>query len=455
MGIYVDSCNRTQNVTVDFGHPVRWVELVGLPVLVIVCTIGNILNITVMSGEKKTPNSILVSKSTKVFLISMAISDMILLWFQIPTWVGQYFMGLDLKDNSTFTLNFKRFYGVQQWGLEAFLQWSDWILIALSCDRLRSFYYITHTFNQSSQGMRNVMTVSTRKSLFFWSWGTSTKYIGSSREVLASSTDDYRGTPRAILASNDSNMSRTGVRKRTAIGIVLLLLFGALLFTMENGIYYFTWQTLDPGDGRPYHTYRPDWLTNWSFYQTIAEVAMTCAKFGLLLVLNISLIAIVVQQRRQARTFLTSCPQTSFSRRHSKEKTGRNLLIGCLVVYFVTHLPALVYQCLRLVSSAPYCLYFLPINTGMLARPVIRIVLLSNYSINFLLYFALSKKFREELRQSIARFRKCRCRLWVLCCKEDRRRTPSLATLRSRLPTSSSTSSSRPIVLETVSEKSV
>lgn len=70
------------------------------------------------------------------------------------------------------------------------------------------------------------------------------------------------------------------------------------------------------------------------------KVAMTCAKFGLLLVLNISLIAIVVKQRRQARTFLTSCPQTSFSRRLSKEKTGRNLLIGCLVVYFVTHLPA-------------------------------------------------------------------------------------------------------------------
>ncbi|OQV21556.1 hypothetical protein BV898_04458 [Hypsibius exemplaris] len=426
--VFNDSCNREQVVSsdvIDKSDEVFWIEKAGLPILIIVGTLGNFLNIFIMAGEKRKVQSVhLVSKSTKVFLLAMAMSDIILLWFQVPTYVQVYVQGLTFFDNSTKALGFKQFQGFQQWGSQAFIQWSDWILIAFSIDRLKAFHHIARSFRMSTTVPPPPESIAKPKEL---------NRLGARESVVLK-----------ITASSSDGATRAGFSRSTAIALVVILLVGALIFSMENGVYYFYRIYNDPGERKPFYTWRPDWLTDWNFYQMICEVAMTVAKFVVLLVVNIHLIVIVISQRRGgAGSPDMTAAQRNRRQKSSKEKTGTNLLIGCLLVYFFTHFPYVVFQCLRLAAAPPYCVVFMPFDSFMMARPIITMVLYSNYSVNFLLYFALSRKFRDEFRLLRQRWKQALKRLSMTlsgcCCRSRRGSSP---VHRTRLSTLVSTSSS-------------
>ncbi|XP_055338919.1 uncharacterized protein LOC129588628 [Paramacrobiotus metropolitanus] len=298
---FTDSCNRTQNVTVRKTDDIFWLEIVGLPVLVVVCTIGNLLNIIVMTCERPSPrtgNAHMVSKATKVFLLAMAISDLILMWLQVPRYLAEYVQNIQWGENSDLALGFKNFYGAQQWWSDASITFSDWVLIAFSIERLRSFRHLAYSFRTAKESVAKESVGQSHEPVSATSSTSSDDQpwnISGTSRVLDMKT--ISGAALRTKSSKDRENGGRAIRRRTAVIIVICLLIAALTFTVENAVYFFYWRVQDPNDGQPYHKFRPEWITLWHFYHNILDVAMTVAKFAALLLINAHLILILFQQQ--------------------------------------------------------------------------------------------------------------------------------------------------------------
>ncbi|XP_055328258.1 uncharacterized protein LOC129581297 [Paramacrobiotus metropolitanus] len=107
-------------------NPTNWVEFVFYPILLLFCTVGNILNLLVLGTERN-------KTTTSVFLIWLALSDLCILWLYLPIYIIK--VSPAAMDNPNDEEGYANFGGAQSWLSEACIQFSDWTLIAFSIER--------------------------------------------------------------------------------------------------------------------------------------------------------------------------------------------------------------------------------------------------------------------------------------------------------------------------------
>lgn len=83
---------------------------------------------------------------------------------------------------------------------------------------------------------------------------------------------------------------------------------------------------------------------------------------------------------------------------HHQNRTSTIFLFACVILYLCTQFPNVVYKCLEIASTPPYCSYDFDLRSKETARPFIYVSVMANYSLNFFVYCALCKKFRIQLR---------------------------------------------------------
>ncbi|GAU96562.1 hypothetical protein RvY_07992 [Ramazzottius varieornatus] len=105
--ILEDDCNRVYNHSHNdkFASEVaQLVPVVFIPVLICLCTLGNILNIIVLCRYCRTG-------AKQVFLLALAISDMMVMWSVLVLYLNRYpdLLGLDLAKESSLVGSFGAF----------------------------------------------------------------------------------------------------------------------------------------------------------------------------------------------------------------------------------------------------------------------------------------------------------------------------------------------------------
>ncbi|OQV16708.1 hypothetical protein BV898_09218 [Hypsibius exemplaris] len=316
------------------------------PILLACCTIGNVLNLIVLFREK-------TKGSTNVYMMSVAISDLFILWLQLPYYL--YNISLTIRAQVGFRKSYKDYDGVRRWGQETFMQLSDWTLIVFSLARLM-----------------------------------------------------------AIVKPFSFRWLQTARTARIACAILLVL---AGIFTIYIPIqwyceYYRVTKTAKD----------PPWLTHWGAVQDQAEVAMTIFKFFALLVLNVVLVMAI---RRQQTSHIGKMRAGQQSNSNRKYRNSNIILISSVLLYLVCQFPSLIVRLLTILDDI-YHQYEFRKTHRHFANPFVLFALFGNYSVNFILYLMVSKKFRRQCAQ-----------LFAPCCGHPlvgkwRSRMSRLSTTRSR-----------------------
>ena len=156
------------------------------------------------------------------------------------------------------------------------------VLIAFSLDRLRSFHNFSKIFTfkvprpvmlkrPSRSDIRESRILSFNKK----------KLLLIQRLISLRETSSNSSSPTPVKLLENRSGTRMGMTKRTTVIIVILLVFAAFLFTMENAVYYFYLRTHEPNDGTPLYKIRPDWLTSWHSGYGIQDVSCSrCVKLS-------------------------------------------------------------------------------------------------------------------------------------------------------------------------------
>ncbi|XP_055346626.1 uncharacterized protein LOC129594091 [Paramacrobiotus metropolitanus] len=133
----VDTGNQSDNATDDplASHVARsqYIFIVCYPVLLLICTLGNLLNITVLS-------SIRPPQCATVFLIALAVGDLLTLWMQLPQYM--FILNPDMFTMQYYSYEKMNAY-TQGWYIWMQMMWpvfSDWILIAFSVERVKALF---------------------------------------------------------------------------------------------------------------------------------------------------------------------------------------------------------------------------------------------------------------------------------------------------------------------------
>ncbi|GAU97279.1 hypothetical protein RvY_08604 [Ramazzottius varieornatus] len=107
---------------------VYYVHLIGYPVLLLICTIGNTLSLSVWL---RLPHK----SSTAIYLTTVAFSDLFVLWFYMGHFVHNVDPTCDF-DTSLCWEQYLQSKGVVEWWRDTCMQLSDWTLIIFSTERL-------------------------------------------------------------------------------------------------------------------------------------------------------------------------------------------------------------------------------------------------------------------------------------------------------------------------------
>ncbi|OQV25383.1 hypothetical protein BV898_01061 [Hypsibius exemplaris] len=146
-------------------------------------------------------------------------------------------------------------------------------------------------------------------------------------------------------------------------------------------------------------------LLRWSAIQNQAEVAIMFAKWTILVVINVILIRTFLRIRKDPMNDV---------KKVRRKRTIITVLLLCVAVYVVTYLPTVVYKILEIASRPPYCTFNFTTRDKERGQPFVFMAVLTNYFLNFLLYYLAWPKFRSKLRTLLAK---------VFCCHQ--RGTPT------------------------------
>lgn len=124
---------------------------------------------------------------------------------------------------------------------------------------------------------------------------------------------------------------------------------------------------------------------------------ITVIKWLLLAAINLCLILLLskhdIERTRKLRLSNTS------QRSQSASRNRTFVLLACVTMYFVTQAPTAAFNFLQIISEPPYCAYYFSYAQKSYFRPVVYSLFLCNYSLNFLLYCMLWRKFRTQVRK--------------------------------------------------------
>ncbi|OQV25690.1 hypothetical protein BV898_00621 [Hypsibius exemplaris] len=308
-------------------HPIRLVEGICFPFFLVICTVGNTLNILVLRNNR--PKS-----TADIYMISLALSDLAILWLYIPTWV-QRIQPAILTTNPDFLMFDKTYRGLYPGFMTIFYFISNWIVVVFSLERLlvvsKPMYFL---------GRFNVKT-----------------------------------TTFAVLAI-------------ISIGIIKSLqVFLDYFFFQTTGKLSMYWNDIRAA--------KYPWLANWYPVQAVATVVDPILVFCFLIAINAILVHRLIKRHKTCKQDLQSGQGKSDSGNYMNTVV---LSMGCAFLFLVCKLPSFVYNALLLATRPPFCTYRISNFAGPHWLAFVWLFSTINYSVNFYLYCAISKKFREQLK---------------------------------------------------------
>lgn len=120
---------------------------------------------------------------------------------------------------------------------------------------------------------------------------------------------------------------------------------------------------------------------------------MTIFKFFVLLALNLIVVMAIRQQQKSNIGRMRAHQEADSSRSY---RNSNLILLGSLTLYLVTQTPAVTFNCLKIASDT-YKSFNFPYSVRLFANPFIVMSFLTNYSVNFILYVTVSRRFRSQL----------------------------------------------------------
>ncbi|GAU90067.1 hypothetical protein RvY_02539 [Ramazzottius varieornatus] len=321
------------NTTVHYNQPfnsherseeikslVVYLHLIAYPVLLLICTIGNSLSLSVWL---RLPDK----SSTAIYLSTVALSDLFVLWF----YMGHYVVNVDPTcdhDNSLCWEQYLQSKGVVEWWRDTFLQLSDWTLITFSAERL-------------------------------------------------------------VVVSRPLKFNEA-ISKETAIRNVLVLFLLAATFCSELLVvpYYYLWRRADFPPGTTTKIVIGPEMTDWDSLYDYSELLMGVCKWIILTLLNA---AFVFQLSRQSQSRPVFASHKLSQQRCRQTRNINCILLGSAALYIVTQAPNAYCKLLKITGSSEECSPFY--------YPLLSIISLLNYSLDFLLYCMVSARFRRYLLQ--------------------------------------------------------
>ncbi|OQV13408.1 hypothetical protein BV898_12360 [Hypsibius exemplaris] len=351
-----DDCSRPfeYNRTAEI-LPTAYVPVVCVPMLVLLCTVGNVMNLFILSRYCRIG-------AKQVFLLSLAMSDMLAMWSSIPIYLNQNsrILAIDLTANSFLVDS----YGVFTWMQYTFCYVSDWILVAFSVERLAAFRCLKHHKGQRWPALALVFLIvvvrppSRPHSCLFKlrePWFPSFRYY---HWWLYREADNSYDQPEWVA-------QWVRLRQQTDIMCPILVTLTLLIINLWLLTYLKRQLKLSKG---------------------LIAVATTTNRQNSLSVNGYSGKNSLIPP---TATSTKALPTSSTSRQDNLTR----MLLGCVAVYIVTQLPMVLLNTLDHLSNAPFCLFQLQRKAHW--EPVILTLALVNYSANFFVYVGTSSKYRR------------------------------------------------------------
>ncbi|OWA51076.1 hypothetical protein BV898_15576 [Hypsibius exemplaris] len=284
----------------------------------------------------------------QTFLLSLAVVDVLALWCAVPLYLNNNseIFGIDYLEAPFLVYSYGFFFWLQYtlWNV------SDWILVAFSLDRLNAFQFRAPSRVHEGHRRRALFMVCG----FFLLAGT----IGSG----------------------------------TLVG------------------FYHWW------NNRTKYYVQPEWVAKWTRIRQQIDIACPIMVTVFLFVINLWLFLHLRKQMKLGRKLMsatnsiTAPSGNARSQRAAKQRRQNHLtrmLLGCVAVYFITQLPAVILNTLDHLSFAPYCLFHF--TAKPVWEPIISTLALVNYSSNFAVYVGMSDVFRQAAEVLASRISRGRC----------------------------------------------
>ncbi|OQV26106.1 hypothetical protein BV898_00231 [Hypsibius exemplaris] len=318
-------------------------SLIAYPCLLVVCSLGNALNVVVLLRlEKKL-------QLKEALLLALSLSDIVVMWFCLPLYLELHACHL-LRALTQPTDSFDHGIICFRWLHYSFCYISDGILVLFSCERLMAFRWIhTHRLvrNRRRLAVFGILVVSVIAVLITLEWVVGPYYV--------------TGLERIHLAAAE-NSTRT--------------------FEI------------------------PTWLLEWQEVQQAFDIAFPIAILCVTLAVNLWLLCYLRKSLRFSVRFRSRSLRSAGSLTNGNSSEGSSginmyvLLLGCSSLYFITQSPAVVINTIAYLCSSDKQLLD-PSGTLALLRPVAWTLSKLNYSVNFLVYAGLSRRYRTLSRDTL------------------------------------------------------
>lgn len=122
------------------------------------------------------------------------------------------------------------------------------------------------------------------------------------------------------------------------------------------------------------------------------QVGLRIGEWLTVVIVDVILIVVIYRYFRAAPTQPGTIQSISI-----RSRSSYPIIIVSVFSYTLTQFPNLIYRILQTASRPPYCSYNFTSKEDAAARPIVLMLFLTNYAINFILYCAVSAKFRAQL----------------------------------------------------------
>ncbi|XP_055353145.1 uncharacterized protein LOC129599037, partial [Paramacrobiotus metropolitanus] len=300
--------------------------------LLILCTVGNGLNLVVLIRSVPTWKT-----SACHYMIGTAVADILALWLGLTSFFGDRGVGEDMQNVTAGGVIFV------SWVLDVSMNLSDWILVIFSWERLLVIMSpFRFRFLQLVSVARFTIVVLTVLSLALYSFDLA---------------------PICCVSLNNPIMS--------------------------------------------FPAHYPEWYTVWDSINTKGLIAVRILTFLLILIPTVSLIVFLAYHRRskfgQMRR-LQKAASASTSASKSLSQHGINvILLSSALLYLITRTPLFFDLCATAAPQDHAISYITDQSVRNLARPIILVVTLMGYSLNFYVYLLTERQYRGRFIELVAR----------------------------------------------------
>ncbi|XP_055344029.1 uncharacterized protein LOC129592089 isoform X2 [Paramacrobiotus metropolitanus] len=343
----------------------RFVYLITYPLLLFLGTAGNAFCLKLfLQNRKKTLQTVL--------LMVLCLANMVVMFLDLPEYFGCYCNGI--RDDSSIVEALRRTAGTLMWTQHTFILISNWILILHGISKLLTITRPRLTmepFHGYVSGF--VLTIicllfSIPHIIFYHEWRSDTE------AVCPMSVCHYLNKFSRIYRSLDISSFEIGIPIIT-YGLVLIV---------SVAVFVVIWK----------HPKSRPVISNGT---VDTEKPVETKEVGTMAE-SMALTTLHEADEEKASSSHSVPPAIPLKARWWGLSSPGRMLSRCILLYLITHLPDMIFILLLTLSSYPSCALTIPEATFMDYYPVIHIIALVNYSLNFLLYVGLLEKWRPKRR---------------------------------------------------------